>query len=385
MPNKIPFDLQVEKYSLDELKTIVGIHAAIRIEDLQQVMASNFEAQVLQYQLNPAETVLLKLFYDQAYSTIQNDTQRKIAIQTQYALQEQLKQQDPIIRRMNLAINTKDRVSAPGATSTCCTIELTDVIYNVSAISLVSLDLPRPPYLIHDVLGNNKIVLTFPARNNLIVEFSVGPIPNVVTSVSQLISALNVTVSTVNTQVSTTIAVDYVTANNRFVMRNLSTTEDVIISFTPTTIPITTRTTVAPHMTLGWLLGFRELTSYSLPPETFVTADTAPNIIASSYYDLEIIDFRNSGMPLFLEPHSKTLLARLSRYTLDPISQSMLQFNDHTDTSLKRREYTVPIMLSRIDIRLYDEAGRFVYLNGLDFTFILQVEYLYSPPRLPEM
>ena len=52
--------------------------------------------------------------------------------------------------------------------------------------------------------------------------------------------------------------------------------------------------------------------------------------------------------------------------------------NNNSDLVFKKREYFGPVKLEKVHIRLLNKYGEPVDLNGNDFSFVLEIEQLYS-------
>jgi hypothetical protein len=347
MPSKLPFDLTIDNYSIDELKSLVGIHKELPFNELQGAMEVMFRQTVIQYQLSQVEAELLKYFYQQAEAAILNDAQQKELLRRQSIMHERFRDVQPVVKKMNLAVDSRERItSLSGSSSTQCTFSLEEQIHNVIAINLHSLDMPRPPYVIHEALDNNYIIIDG-ERTEL------DPIYSDLDTLDDFISAFNDNFDGVELLARATAP-----ANTNWLR-----------------ILVADETNVVMSINLAGILGFQKI--------SFTETENAvspPNIHGiSRYYDVEFEDSRTTSMPVFALPRSRSLLARLSRYTLDPISQSIMQFNSETDNSWRRREYATPISLSRFSIKIYDDLRRLVLLPNNDVNLLFELEYLQTP------
>lgn len=153
------------------------------------------------------------------------------------------------------------------------------------------------------------------------------------------------------------------------------------------------------YKTAGWMMGFKEpsyivsnnITSPKtiidiLPYTTFVynwylEGEGSYGSASQNYIFLEIDDFnRNSTANIFF---SKTLNdAYLGNNIMGRITvtsgMNTIVTMDGGNLLFKTREYFGPIRLEKLHIRLIDKYGDPINLEGNDFSFMLEIEQLYS-------
>ena len=147
----------------------------------------------------------------------------------------------------------------------------------------------------------------------------------------------------------------------------------------------------------GWMMGFRQ-PFY----EVRYTENAITNIIESdgiqrynwylksessygssiqSYLFLEIDDFNKnfSTNTLFANTTNETYLGNniMGRISIDAGINTIIT-NTASDCVFKKREYFGPVKLEKIHIRLINKFGDPVWFNGNDFSFVLEIEQLYS-------
>ena len=147
----------------------------------------------------------------------------------------------------------------------------------------------------------------------------------------------------------------------------------------------------------GWMMGFRQ-PFY----EVYYTENAVANIIATdgiqeynwylksessygssiqSYIFLEIDDFNKnfSTNTLFANTTNETYLGNniMGRISIDSGINTIVT-NTASDFVFKTREYFGPVKLEKIHIRLINKFGDPVWFNGNDFSFVLEIEQLYS-------
>lgn len=131
---------------------------------------------------------------------------------------------------------------------------------------------------------------------------------------------------------------------------------------------------------LGWLLGFRNV-EYSFSLTDSLTSEAFIDVNGPRYLYLVVDEFNNGNQNSFLSPmHSsllnKNILAKIipdnTHYNFGKILIASL-LNGFLLTD--KRSYNGKVDLQRLKIQLVNEIGNPMNLNGLDFSFSLQVEY----------
>ena len=129
---------------------------------------------------------------------------------------------------------------------------------------------------------------------------------------------------------------------------------------------------------LGWLLGFRNITyidNKSVISESFI------DLNGPRYLYLIVDEFNNGNQNSFISPLytsilNKNILAKISidnkHYGFGTILTAN-NFNGYLLTD--KRYYNGKVDLQRLKIQLVNELGSPIDLNGLDFSFTLEIEY----------
>jgi hypothetical protein len=130
---------------------------------------------------------------------------------------------------------------------------------------------------------------------------------------------------------------------------------------------------------LGWLLGFRKIlytiTSAHTVSESFL------DLNGSRYLYLAIDEFNKGNQNSFVSPLATSLINKniIGRITMD-INQfgygTILPANHFNGFLISdRRSYTGKIDLLKLNIQLLNENGINMVMNGMDFSFCLEVEH----------
>ena len=130
------------------------------------------------------------------------------------------------------------------------------------------------------------------------------------------------------------------------------------------------------NSTLGWILGFRNV-EYS--GSDAYTSDAVYNSVASDYIFFILNDFNNSQSQNILAMYSKSYIGNNILAMIPLTSNSFhICFDNGSDFIEKKREYFGPVNLQRLKIELRNQYGEILDLNGMDFSFSLEVELGYD-------
>jgi hypothetical protein len=260
-------------------------------------------------------------------------------------------------------------------------ITLPERINEVKQIRTTSAEIPMSFYNISANLGNNQFILT-----NLTTPYTATiTIPDGTYDTSGLQDAINTRLSAASFPL---VRYSFSTTNaNKFsVFSNQDASHNYMFDFSSPT---------ADHrFTLGWILGFRptkEATAsppyqqstfqYTIPASYSLTSASLVDLNGPRYLYLIIDEFTSGNQNSF---HSllqnsainKNILARITLVPKDYPFGSILPANIlvgilQTDT----RRYNGKVDLQRMNVQLVNEQGIPMNLNGLDFSFCLEIEY----------
>jgi hypothetical protein len=130
---------------------------------------------------------------------------------------------------------------------------------------------------------------------------------------------------------------------------------------------------------LGWMLGFRDL-SYNIR-QTTRSAESNADMNSSRYLYLVVDEFSKGNNNSFLAVNTMSQIKSniISRISLNKTTYpfgSILPANNFNGLLLTdRRSYNGKVDLQKLKIQLINENGIPVNLNGLGFSFCLEVEY----------
>jgi hypothetical protein len=127
---------------------------------------------------------------------------------------------------------------------------------------------------------------------------------------------------------------------------------------------------------IGWNLGF---TKPLYEGALTYTADTIIEPASIRYLFLAIDDYQNSANNHFISAFENSTLNPniLARITIKGTYFSLVMENDLSIVS-EPRKYFGPVDIQRLRIRLFDEHGRIVDMNGANFSFCLNFKLMYD-------
>lgn len=147
----------------------------------------------------------------------------------------------------------------------------------------------------------------------------------------------------------------------------------------------------------GWMMGFKQgfyEVRYRDPPYTnqietdttkmsnwYVISESSYGSGIQNYLFLDIDDFNKNFTTNTLVANTdnesylgNTTMGRIAVST----GMNTIITNNSGDMVFKRREYFGPVKIEKLHIRLLNKYGEPVLMNGNDFSFVLEIEQLYS-------
>ena len=246
-------------------------------------------------------------------------------------------------------------------------ITLPERINSVISIKVLSAEIPMSFYNISKSLGNNSFKIT-----------------NTSSSISKTVVLADgiYTSTTLSTEINYEIGllglsgISYNTTNKKSVFSDTSSNSFIIYFNTDSS---GNYDKFKFRSKLGWLLGFRN-ESYSLISVSgVITSESFINLNPIRYLFLVVDEFNNCQnsflAPMYGYIMNKKIISRIS------VDNQMFPFGtvlcatDNKNLVSDRRCYNGIIDLQRLGIQLVNEWGTPVNLNGLDFSFLLEIQY----------
>lgn len=267
-------------------------------------------------------------------------------------------------------INLDTKYRDDYSTGSQCEFTLSDRITDVKAMVVRNIEIPQTMYNFSSAIGNTYFQLVDPSGNKTMVTIVDGYYtPDIITDA-------------VNT------AIQLTTGN----FKKLEFSTDIVMvsksifdcSSGSLTINFAVTSTGQPDAynvkrKLGWFLGFRN-TSY-----TITTAQTSSEAFIDysglKYLYLAVDEYTRGNQNSFTAalPSSlvrKNILARIAMNTTSFPFGTFLPANNFNGYLLSdRRTYAGKVDIQRLSVQLVDDIGVPVSLNGMDYSFCLEVEH----------
>jgi hypothetical protein len=246
------------------------------------------------------------------------------------------------------------------------TLTLPQRITDVKTIEITNIEIPDAIFNISQALHNNSFTLTNVNTNAVRV---VSVPDNRYFSMTSLTQAVNN--SFTNFDASLNIAVN---ANGKCIISSKSNAYNV--SFSVDEKGNFDRKQL--NSKLGWILGFRNI-KYALTTSSSITAEAFPDTYGPKYLYLAIDEFARGNQNSFISPlpHSiinKNIIARISM-TNQSFGQLISANRANGSLVSDTRSYAGKVDLQKLNIQILNEYGDVVTLNGLDFSFCIEVEH----------
>jgi len=142
------------------------------------------------------------------------------------------------------------------------------------------------------------------------------------------------------------------------------------------------------QLRLGWQLGFRSaeyICSTTLQPCPAGVSEGICLISGPRYGFLSIDDHQKNTGPAYMVAYGSSILQNniITRLNLAALQSDVGIYQSSSDPGLttqtnRTREYFGPVDIQRLHISLYDEYGRIIDLNNMDWSFSLAFEILYN-------
>jgi hypothetical protein len=137
------------------------------------------------------------------------------------------------------------------------------------------------------------------------------------------------------------------------------------------------------QMVLGWQLGFR-FAKYTAEPSTGLSEGICL-ICGPRYGFISIDDYQKNTGPSYVIAYANSILQDniITRINLAELQGDVGVYQSGSDPGLstqlnRTREYFGPVDIQRLHISIYDEFGRIIDLNYMDWSLTLAFEILYN-------
>lgn len=255
---------------------------------------------------------------------------------------------------------------------TTCNITLPQRINDVKSIHVCSAEIPLSYYNISASLGNNAFEIIRTSDNTpktIIVPdgyYNSNDLVNVINTQMYNVGFTHITFSINNTS-SFTSTYSY---TFHFAITTTMTNSGTSDNITTDKYNFKTK--------LGWILGFRNITYTN---KTSILSEAFADLNGPKYLYLVVDEYNNGNQNSFVSPLyssilNKNILAKICIDNNHYVFGKILTANNYNGYLLTdRRSYNGKIDLQRMKVQLVNEVGISIDLNGLDFSFTLEIEY----------
>ena len=249
-------------------------------------------------------------------------------------------------------------------------ITLPERINDVKSIIVCNAEIPISFYNVSGTLGNNYFKIINGASSVVI------RVPSGEYTADTLVSAINAKINASGATYASRVACSITGTRATFASSNGAYTIEFDVD--------ETGSSDAYHFKdkLGWLLGFRK-PSYSISSSPAVSAhsENLVDLNTIRYLYLVLDEYTKGNQNSFISPMRESLIRKniIAKITLN---KTTFKFGDVLPANnlngyllTDRRNYTGKVDLQKLNVQLVDETGTPVDLNGLDFSFCLEVEH----------
>lgn len=272
------------------------------------------------------------------------------------------------IKYVNVDTSFRDEFSEYDSKSVAnCNVTLPERITEVKSIQVRNLELPMSMYNISEAIGNHCFKIEKDATSQMVI------IPDGQYTIQSLSTSINGALQALPSPF------------NRI---SYSFTGGLKSAFDPSNTSIVLNFAVSPtgafdaynlKKKLGWVLGFRSANYNVVSAKT--VSEGMVDLSGFRYLYLVLDEFTKGNQNSFIAalPSSlvrKQILARISINTNVYPFGSILPANNYNGYLLTdQRKYSGRVDLQKLNIQLVDDVGKPVSLNGLDYSFCLEVEH----------
>lgn len=398
------FNLNIDNYNISELKCLLGVPETSTIEQINFSTENLKEKLIKENNLDAESKKNVTFFLDNINNKLCNDvnnhSKNKNNIE-QYGSNILIKKNslnnsltntvsvDAVPRgflnpikiktiRKTLNIDSKFRPDYYNTKSSDFTITLPERINKISSMKIKSAEIPTSFYAISPKLNNTSFAITINGGSSTPINLPEGNYECQFldkTKAAFIENAINDALQKANIS-NIVYTVDIVSCKSVFAVSGESGPFTIDFNVDnqgkiDNSIPL--------MFCLGWQLGFRAARY------TGITAVSESICLISGprYLFIAINDYQNNSTNNFTAAFSESILSphimhRVSLSNLLGSSTRIYQLGDIKDSDNSKREYFGPVDIQRLTISIYDEYGRIVDLNGLDWSILLEFDCIYD-------
>ena len=310
-----------------------------------------------------------------------------------------------------VSIDTRFRPSYYTTKSTNFNMILPSMIKNVISMRIAAIEMPMTYYAVSRSLGNATLLIisTVDQTHGWIVTLPDGNYEQSWASESGASHLETIMNNSISTSVPVTVGSNGIVSSRSGaslvpttqVCFTIDRTSGRAIFANPlgqTAFPFTIRfnvnndgnldTDTNIQMRLGWQLGFRSaqyICGAAGPTAGACVSEGICLICGPRYAFLSIDDYQKNTGPAYIVAYGSSVFqdSIITRINLAAEQADVGVYQISSDPGLttqmnRTREYFGPVDIQRLHIALYDEYGRIIDLNNMDWSFTLAFEQLYN-------
>lgn len=368
------FNLNSNSYNLTELENLLGLETPYTIEELDVKKNCLRDKIVKMPDIESSKRKNILIFLDNIVNRLlENLTQTNILPRNTAENNPILKNVNPDVKHIIKLINVDSlfRNDYYNTKSSDFTFTLPDKINKVIKMSISNIQLPLSSYSVSSYLKNNQFKISYGGQEficklpdgNYSTQFK-DTAASIEVTINELIK--NSGVSDISSNVK--FSVDKISGKSLFTCDN-SGVLTVDFSMDDTLNPLSFK--------LGWLLGFRA-GKYTGPA---IVSEGLCHISGSKYIFLGIDDYQNNGSNNFIANFNESTLPSniITRLNIDHAKEengvytSSLEQDLNMNIYTNSRDYFGQVDIQKLTFTLYDQFGRVIDLNYMDWSIVLSL------------
>jgi hypothetical protein len=425
------FELDINKYTLAELKNMLNLHEGFTLEDVVQkedalrerlLADSNITHNKKNDVVNFLENVKQKLLniakqqFNITHNVIKRNHKSIKELNPIVRERDEADDQDRSIIKRLISVDTQFRENYFTTKSTDFQYTLPTIVKNVVSMELCGLEIPNSYYQISRDLGNDYFWLCIKRESEAQKWYFIA-IPEGNYTRTNMIYVINQMMTLAVGDEQVIFDIDSKSQKSVFIEKNTHnvTNHSIKIAFNrlrdqsvstqansgQTTLPEIDVSAPGGIMgKVGWILGFRmaEYTTESgyvaLGDENSSIKDASGNGYISEgiynawtnrYFYVVVDDFNKNANNFVVPTYAASLGTAniLARITLNPgvafnSGYTLTTDNAWNNTSTKKRSYFGPVDITKLKFQIIDSFGRVINLNNMDCSFALNLICLYD-------
>lgn len=372
------FNLNSNSYNLTELENLLGLQTPYTIEILEEKKNSLRDKIVKMPDIENAKRKNILLFLENIVNRLLNNLTQDNFFTINY--NSVAKKDNPILEKVNpdvkfitksVNVDSLFRNDYYNTKSTDFTFTIPDKISKVIKMNISNIQIPLTSYSVSSHLQNNSFIIQ---RSNGIPYTITIPDGNYSSQFKDHAASIEITINKLiqnspHSDISDVqFCIDRISGKSIFTCNNHETNPlTIIFHMNETNNPLTCK--------FGWLLGFRS-GQYSGPA---IVSEGICHISGYKYLFLGINDYQNSGTNNFIANFSESTLPSniITRLNIDQSKEengvytSSLETDLYPDIYNSSREYFGPVDIQKLTFTLYDQFGRIIDLNYMDWSIVL--------------